>query len=140
MSANIQLVNSMFKLSSISASTEFQPLKEPKTEIPSVELVAEFVKVELQEFRLYVMVGVKDAPLGVADGDMYPRQNFPTFFLSSMTTALWEATAPSFSRDAYVLEPSVVAFAFRLSPVLSWEFRWKPSNHLLPPSLCVPRF
>ena len=64
MSANIQLVNSMFKLSSISASTEFQPLKEPKTEIPSVELVAEFVKVELQEFRLYVMVGVKDAPLG----------------------------------------------------------------------------
>ena len=65
----------MFKLSSISASTEFQPLKEPKTEIPSVELVAEFVKVELQEFRLYVMVGVKDAPLGVADGDMYPRQN-----------------------------------------------------------------
>ena len=46
----------MFKLSSISASTEFQPLKESKTEIPSVELVAEFVKVELQEFRLYVMV------------------------------------------------------------------------------------
>lgn len=81
MSANIQLVNSMFKLSSISASTEFQPLKEPKTEIPSVELVAEFVKVELQEFRLYVMVGVKDAPLGVADGDMYPRQNLSDFFL-----------------------------------------------------------
>ena len=73
MSANIQLVNSMFKLSSISASTEFQPLKEPKTKIPSVELVAEFAKVELQEFHLYVMVGVKDAPLGVADGDMYPR-------------------------------------------------------------------
>ena len=39
-------------------------------------------------------------------------RTFPTFFLSSMTTALWEATAPSFSRDAYVLEPSVVAFAF----------------------------
>ena len=71
----------MFKLSSISASTEFQPLKEPKTEIPSVELVAEFVKVELQEFRLYVMVGVKDAPLGVADGDMHPRQNLSDFFL-----------------------------------------------------------
>ena len=71
----------MFKLSSISASTEFQPLKEPTTEIPSVELVAEFVKVELQEFRLYVMVGVKDAPLGVADGDMYPRQNLSDFFL-----------------------------------------------------------
>ena len=29
-----------------------------------------------------------------------------------MTIALWEATAPSFSRDAYVLEPYVVSFAF----------------------------
>ena len=39
-------------------------------------------------------------------------RTFPTFFLSSMTTVLWDATAPSFSREAYVLDPSVVAFTF----------------------------
>lgn len=34
-------------------------------------------------------------------------QGLPAFSLSSIATALWEATVPSFSRDAHVPEPSV---------------------------------
>ena len=63
----------MFKVRPIRTCAKFEPVKESEAQIPSVELITELVKVELQEFRLYVMVGVKDAPLGVADGDMYPR-------------------------------------------------------------------
>ena len=81
MSANIQLVNSMFKLSPISASAEFQPFEEPKPEVPPVELVTELVKVELQELRLYVVVCVKNASFSVADGDMHPRQDLAHFLL-----------------------------------------------------------
>ena len=49
----------MFEISPIETSTKLKPFKEPEPEIPSVELVTELVEVELQELRLYVMVGVK---------------------------------------------------------------------------------
>ena len=101
----------MFEVRPIGTRTKFKPVKKPASEIPSVELVTELVEVQLEELRFYIMVSVQYAPFGVADGDMHPRQDLPTFFLSSMTTALWEDTAPSFSRGAYVLDPSVVTFA-----------------------------
>ena len=81
MSANVQLVDSMFKLRSIRAGTEFQSFKEPESEVPPIELVTELVKVELQEFRLYVVVCIKNASFGITDGDMYPRQDLACFFL-----------------------------------------------------------
>ena len=54
---------------------------------------------------------VQYAPFGVADAICTHGKTLPTFFLSSMTTALGEDTAPSFSRGAYVLDPTVVTFA-----------------------------
>ena len=71
----------MFKLRPVSASAEFQPFEEPESEVSSVELVTELVKVELQEFRLYVVVCIENAPFGVADGDMHPRQDLAHFLL-----------------------------------------------------------
>ncbi len=71
----------MFEISPIETSTKLKPFKEPEPEIPSVELVTELVEVELQELRLYVMVGVKYAPFSVADGDMHPRQDLAHFLL-----------------------------------------------------------
>ena len=72
----------MFEISPIETSAKLKPLKKPESEIPSVELITELVEVELQELRLYVMVGVKDAPFGVADGDMHPRQDLSHFLLA----------------------------------------------------------
>ena len=80
MSTNVQSVDSMFKLRSIIAGTEFQSFKEPESEVPPIELVTELVKVELQEFRLYVVVCIKNASFGITDGDMYPRQELACFF------------------------------------------------------------
>ena len=67
----------MFKLRPIRTCAKFEPVKEPEAEMPSVELIAELVEVELQELCFYVMVSVQYASLGVADGDMHPRQDFP---------------------------------------------------------------
>ena len=67
----------MFKLRPIRTCAKFEPVKDAETEIPSVELIAELVEVELQELCFYVMVSVQYASLGVADGDMHPRQDFP---------------------------------------------------------------
>lgn len=63
MSANTQLVNPMFKLDSISASAEFQPVEEPESEVPPVEFVAELVEVKLQELRLYSKRPILTYPL-----------------------------------------------------------------------------
>ena len=71
----------MFEISPIGTSAKLKPFKEPQPEMSSVELVTELVEVELQELRLYVMVGVKYAPFGVADGDMHPRQDLAHFLL-----------------------------------------------------------
>ena len=81
MSANIQSINTMFEFRPISASAEFQPFEQSESEVPPIELVAELIKVELQEFRLYVMVCVENAPFGIADGDMHPRQYLAHFLL-----------------------------------------------------------
>lgn len=67
----------MFKLRPIRTCAKFEPVKEPEAEMPSVELIAELVEVELQELCFYVMVSVQYASLCVADGDMHPRQDFP---------------------------------------------------------------
>ena len=58
MSACYQSIDSMFKSRFICASAKFEPVKEAETEIPSVELVAELVKIQLKELGFYVMVGV----------------------------------------------------------------------------------
>ena len=67
----------MFEVRPIGTRTKFKPFKEATSEIPSVELVAELVEVELEELRFYVMVSVQYAPLGVADDNVYPWQDFP---------------------------------------------------------------
>ncbi len=55
MPASCQLVDSMFEVRPIGARTKFKPVKEHEAEIPSVELVAELVKIQLKEPRFYVM-------------------------------------------------------------------------------------
>ena len=77
MSASCQSINSMFKVCPIRTCTKFEAVKEPEAQIPSVELITELVEVELQELGFYVMVSVQYASLGIADGNVYPRQNFP---------------------------------------------------------------
>ena len=77
MSASCQSIDSMFEVRPIGTRTKFKPVKKPASEIPSVELVAELVEVELEELRFYVMVSVQYAPLGVADDNVYPWQDFP---------------------------------------------------------------
>ena len=46
MSASCQFVNSMFEVRPIGTRTKFKPVKKPKAEIPSVELVAELISEE----------------------------------------------------------------------------------------------
>ena len=77
MSASCQSINSMFKVRPIRTCAKFEPVKESEAQIPSVELITELVKVELQELCFYVMVRVQYAPFGIADGNVHPRQNFP---------------------------------------------------------------
>lgn len=77
MSASCQSIDSVLELCPIHASAKLKSVKEPETEIPPVELVAELVEIELKELGFYVMVGIKYAPLGVADGNVYPWQDFP---------------------------------------------------------------
>ena len=102
----------MFKLSPISASAKLQPFEEPEPEVPPVELVIELVKVELQELRLYVVVCIENAPFGVADGDMHPKQDLAHFLLVIHDNSLVERHRPVLFKGGYVLEPSVVVFAF----------------------------
>ena len=63
MSASCQSINSMFKVRPIRTCAKFEPVKESEAQIPSVELITELVKVELQELCFYVMVRVQYAPL-----------------------------------------------------------------------------
>lgn len=90
----------MFEVRPIGTRTKFKPVKKPEADIPSVELVAELVEVELEELRFYVMVSVQYAPFGIADGNVHPGQDFPDTLLSSVTTARCEDVTPSFSREA----------------------------------------
>ena len=56
-----------------------QAVEQSFTKIPSVELVAVLVKVVLEVFPLDAVVHAKEQPLGVADGDMDPRERLPRF-------------------------------------------------------------
>ena len=71
----------MFEISPIGTSAKFKPFKESESEIPSVELITELVEVKLEKLSFYVMVGIKDASFGVADGNMHPRQDLSHFLL-----------------------------------------------------------
>ena len=66
----------MLKLRPIRTCAKFEPVKDAETEIPSVELIAELVEVELQELDLYVMVRVQYTSFGIVDGNVHPRQDF----------------------------------------------------------------
>ncbi len=52
----------------IGACAKFKPVEQVKSEISSVELIAELIEVELQKVSLNVMVRVKNTPLCIADG------------------------------------------------------------------------
>ncbi len=62
----------MLETRSIGACAELKPVEQVKSEIFSIELIAELVKVELQKVSLNVMVRVKDTPLCIAYGYVYP--------------------------------------------------------------------
>lgn len=71
----------MLEVSLIGTSAKFKPFKESESETPLVELVTERVEVKLEELCFYVMVGIKDAPFDVADGNMHPRLDLSHFLL-----------------------------------------------------------
>lgn len=64
----------MFKVCAVGCRNHHQPIKQILAEITSVELVAELVQILLQELRLYTMVHIGQQHLGVADGNVYPRE------------------------------------------------------------------
>ncbi len=105
MSASCQLVNSMFEVRPIGTRTKFKPVKEPESEIPSVELVAELVEVELEELRFYVMVSVQYAPLGVADGDVHPGEDFPDALFVVRNDRLVRGCHPVLLKGGIAAEP-----------------------------------
>ena len=87
----------MFEVRPIGTRTKFKPVKKPAPEIPSVELVAKLVEVELEELRFYVMVSVQYAPLGVADDNVYPWQDFPDTHLLDYRKILINTKTPDFT-------------------------------------------
>ena len=105
MSASCQLVNSMFEVRPIGTRTKFKPFKEATSEIPSVELVAELVEVELEELRFYVMVSVQYAPLGVADDNVYPWQDFPDTPFVVRNDGMMGGCHPVLSKRGIAAEP-----------------------------------
>lgn len=100
MSASCQSINSMFKVRPIRTCAKFEPVKESEAQIPSVELITELVKVELQELCFYVMYVSSMLLLALLMAMCTQGRTFPTLFLSSATTAWWEVVTPSFSRAA----------------------------------------
>ena len=105
MSASCQLVNSMFEVRPIGTRTKFKPVKKPEADIPSVELVAELVEVELEELRFYVMVSVQYAPFGVADGNVHPRQDFPDALFVIRNDSLVRGCHPVLFKGGIAAEP-----------------------------------
>ena len=65
----------MFETRSVSICAAFEPFKKVEAEISPVELIAELIEIELQEVRLDIMIRVKNAALGIADGYVYPREH-----------------------------------------------------------------
>ena len=103
MSASCQSIDSMFELRPIHASAKFKSVKEPEAEIPPVELVAKLVEVELKELGFYVMISIKYAPLGIADGNVYPWQDFPDTLFVVRNDGLALASAPTLQRAVFLL-------------------------------------
>ena len=64
----------MLETCPISACAKFKPVEQVKSEISSIELIAELVEVELQKICFDIVIRVKDTPLciAVADGYVYP--------------------------------------------------------------------
>ena len=67
----------MFKVRPVGTSAKLKPIEKVETEMSSVELIAELIEIELQELTLDVVIRVKNASLGIADGNMHPWENFP---------------------------------------------------------------
>ncbi len=86
MPASCQLVDSMFEVRPIGTRTKFKPVKKPEAEIPSVELVAELVEVQLEELRFYVMVSVQYSVPNPATMSYHreTRQNISQLVLPSL--------------------------------------------------------
>ena len=95
----------MFKLRPIRTCAKFESVKEPEPEIPSVELVAELVEVQLQELGLYVMVRVQYASFGIADGNVHPRKDFPHTLFVVRNNGMVGGCRPLLFKDAITAEP-----------------------------------
>ena len=61
----------MLETCPISACAKFKPVEQVKSEISSVELIAELVEVELQKICFDIVIRVKDTPLCIADGYVF---------------------------------------------------------------------
>lgn len=62
----------MLETRPISACAKFKPVEQVKSEISSVELIAELIEIELQEICFDIVIRVKDTPLCIAYGYVYP--------------------------------------------------------------------
>ena len=62
----------MLETRPISACAKFKPVEQVKSEISSVELIAELIEIELQEICFDIVIRVKDATLCIAYGYVYP--------------------------------------------------------------------
>ena len=68
-----------------------EPVEHPIARRPAVELPAELAEVVLDEAGADIMVDIDEEALGVADGDVDPGQDLPTFSFG-MTRGRWRAT------------------------------------------------
>ncbi len=64
----------MFETRSVSTCAEFKPFKKVEAEISPVELIAELIEIELPEVCFDIVIRVKNATFGIADGYVYPRE------------------------------------------------------------------
>ena len=65
----------MLETRPISACEKFKPVEQVKSEISSVELIAELIEIELQEICFDIVIRVKDTPLCIAYGYVYPSKH-----------------------------------------------------------------
>ena len=64
----------MFKIRPVGTSAKLKPIEKVETEMSSVELIAELIEIELQEVCFDIVIRVKNATFGIADGYVYPRE------------------------------------------------------------------
>lgn len=62
----------MLETRPISACAKFKPVEQVKSEISSVELIAELIEIGLQEICFDIVIRVKDTPLCIAYGHVHP--------------------------------------------------------------------